>query len=212
MPIRINLLAEAQAAEDLRRRDPVKRVVVIAVLAVAGMLVWWSTLQVKVMMANRQWSAAQYQIDTETNAYQIALANNAQIAATKTKLSELKKLTNARMLQGNLLNALQKVTVDNVQLTEIKVEQSFIPNQHAGKTQSITERTVVTLDARDSSSNPGDQVGKFKSALATQAYFKQMLDPTNGITLIDESPPQQDTSGKTFVTFTLQCHFPDKKR
>jgi len=25
MPIRINLLAEAQAAEDLRRRDPVKR-------------------------------------------------------------------------------------------------------------------------------------------------------------------------------------------
>jgi hypothetical protein len=212
MPIRINLLAEAQAAEDLRRRDPVKRVVVIAVLAVAGMLVWWSTLQVKVMVANRQWSAAQNQIDTETNAYQIALANNAQIAATKMKLSQLKQLTNARMLQGNLLNALQKVTVDNVQLTQIKVDQAFFPNQRAGKTQSITERTVVTLDARDSSSNPGDQVGKFKTALAAQAYFKQMLDPTNGITLIDESPPQQDISGKTFVTFTLQCHFPDKKR
>lgn len=212
MPIRINLLAEAQAAEDLRRRDPVKRVVVVAVLLVAGMLVWWSTLQVKVMVANRQWSAAQNQIDTETNSYQIALGNNAQIAAAKLKLAELKQLSNARMLQGNLLNALQKVTVDNVQLTHIKVDNAFFPNQHAGKTQSITERTVVTLDARDASSNPGDQVGKFKAALANQAYFKQMLELTNGIVLIDESPPQQDISGKTFVTFTLQCHFPDKKR
>jgi hypothetical protein len=210
MPIRINLLAEAQAAEELRRRDPVKRVVVIAVLAVAGMLVWWSTLQMQVMMVNRQWSSMQYKIDSETNSFQIAQANNAQISAEKGKLSDLKKLTNARMLQGNLLNALQKVTVDNVQLTVIKVEQAYI--EQKGKNQSVTERTVVTLDGRDSSFNPGDQVGKFKAALAAQPYFKQMLDPTNSITLIDESSPQQDPSGKTFVLFTLQCHFPDKKR
>lgn len=211
MPIRINLLAEAQAAEEMRRRDPVKRVVAFAVLAVAAMLVWWSTLQMKVMMANHQWSSAQYKIDTETNSFQIAQANNAQIASEKSKLSDLKKLTNARMLQGNLLNALQMVTVDNVQLTAIKVEQSYV-SQHSGKTDSVTERTTVTLDGRDSSSNPGDQVGKFKSALAAQAYFRHMLELTNGITLLDESSPQTDTSGKTFVLFTLQCHFPDKKR
>ena len=30
MPIRLNLLAEAQAAEDLRRRDPVKRALWLA--------------------------------------------------------------------------------------------------------------------------------------------------------------------------------------
>jgi hypothetical protein len=210
MPIRINLLAEAQAAEDLRRRDPVKRVVAIAVLAIAGMLVWWSTLQMKVMMANHQWNSMQYKIDTETNSFQIAQANNALIAAEKSKLLDLKKLTNARMLQGNLLNALQKVTVDNIQLTAIKVDQSFIPQR--GKTPSVTENTIVTLDGRDSSSNPGDQVGKFKAALAAQAYFKQTLERTNGITLIDESSPQQDSLGKTFVLFTLQIHFPDKKR
>jgi hypothetical protein len=212
MPIRINLLAEAQAAEDLRRRDPVKRVIVVGVLAVAGMLVWGSTLQLKVMMANRELSQVQYQIDSATNSYQMALNSNAEIAAMKEKLVELKKLTNARMLQGNLLNALQKVSVDNVQLTEIKVEQAFVPNSRAGKTQSITEKTFVTLDARDSSSNPGDQVGKYKAALAAQPYFKAMLDPTNGITLTDESPPQQDMGGKNFVLFTFQCRFPDKTR
>ena len=210
MPIRINLLAEAQAAEDSRRRDPVKRVVLFGILSVIVILVWWSTLQMKVMMANHQWSSMQYKIDAETNSFQIAQNNNAQIAAEKSKLLELKQLTNARMLQGNLLNALQKVTVDNVQLTAIKVDQSFDPQK--GKNPSVIEKTTVTLDARDSSSNPGDQVGKFKAALAAQPYFRQMLVRTNGITLIDESSPQQDNSGKTFVLFTLQCHFPDKKR
>src|SRR5215469_7599481 len=146
MPIRINLLAEAQAAEDLRRRDPVKRVVLVGVLAVIVMLVWWSMLQMNVMMANHQWSSMQYKIDSETNSFQIAQANNAQIATEKSKLSDLKKLTNARMLQGNLLNALQMVTVDNVELTAIKVDQSFM-SQRSGKNESVTERTTLTLDA-----------------------------------------------------------------
>ena len=212
MPIRINLLAEAQAAEDLRRRDPIKRLIVIGILAVAGMLVWGSALQLKVMMANRDLTAVQFEIDTSTNLYQMALTNNMLIAADKMKLVELKKLTSARLLQANLLNALQKVSVDNVQLTHLKVDQQFIPNTQKGKTESITEKTVVTLDARDSSANPGDQVAKFKAALATQTYFKDMLDRTNGIRLADESAPQQDTDGKNYVSFQLQCYFPDKTR
>jgi hypothetical protein len=211
MPIRINLLAEAQAAEDLRRRDPIKRVIVGGVLAVAAMVVWSSTLQLKVIMANHELSQIQYQIDAETNTYQTALANNATIVATKAKIVDLKTLANARMLQGNLLDALQKVTVDNVQLMRIKVNQAFIPGSH-GKTQSVTEKMFVSLDARDSSSNPGDQVGKYKAALAANSYFKEMLDMTNGIRLTDESSPQQDAESKNFVLFTLECHFPDKTR
>ena len=83
MPIRINLLAEAQAAEDLRRRDPVKRVIAIGVLAVAAMVVWSSTLQLKVIMANRELSQTQYQIAATTNSYNMALANNAAISCTR---------------------------------------------------------------------------------------------------------------------------------
>ena len=204
-------MAEAQAAEDLRRRDPVKRVVAIGVLAVAAMVVWSSTLQLKVMMANRELSQIQYQIAATTNAYNLALANNAAIAAAKVKLSDLRMLSDARMLQGNLLNALQKVSVDNVQLMHIKVDQSFVPVSR-GKTESVTEKTLVSLDARDSSSNPGDQVGKYRSALEANPYFEEMLDKTNGIQLTDESSPQQDNNGKNYVLFTLQCHFPDKTR
>jgi hypothetical protein len=210
MAIRINLLAEAQAAEDLRRRDPVKRVIIAGVLAVAVMLVWSSTLQLKVMIANRELSQVEFQIDAETNAYQMALSNNAKITETKKRVTELQQLTNDRLLKGNLLNALQKVTVDNVQLMRIRVSQSYI--QRGGKTPSVTERTSVTLDARDSSANPGDQVGKYKAALAAYPYFKDMLDPTNNIALTDESSPQTDPDGRNFVLFTLECHFPDQTR
>jgi hypothetical protein len=209
MPIHLNLLAEAQVAEDLRRRDPVKRVIIGGILIVASMLAWSSVEQVKVMLANNQLSQAQYGVDSNSGAYQTAITNNLKIAAAKFKISQLQKLVNARMLQGNLLNALQKVSVDYVQLTGLRVDQSY---STTAKPPSATEQIVVTLNARDYSPNPGDQVGKFKDALTKEPYFQDMLGRTNVIRLTDESAPQQDAGGKSFVSFTLECHFPDKKR
>lgn len=209
MPIHLNLLAEAQAAEDLRRRDPVKRVIVGGLLIVVAMLAWCSVVYVKVMLAESELGRVQFAVDSHTQAYQNALTNDSSIAIENMKISELQKLVNARMLQGNLLNALQKVTVDDVQLTGIRVDQSYF---RTAKPPSVTEQIVVTLNGRDSSANPGDQVAKFKDALARQTYFQGMFEKTNDILLTDESAPQEDPSGKGFVTFTLECHFPDKKR
>ncbi|HEV2330164.1 MAG TPA: hypothetical protein VGY56_15385 [Verrucomicrobiae bacterium] len=218
MPIRINLLAEAQAAEEMRRRDPVKRVVIGGVLLLAAMAVWSSTVQLKVMLANRELGQAQFRLDSHKNAYDAAITNNAKIAAIKLKISALNQLINCRMLQGNLLNALQKVSVDNVQMTGIRVDQAYaVSGGTKGKdgipTKSfVTERTVVTLTARDSSPNPGDQVGKFMQALARQDYFRGMLDKSNDVVLTDESSPQLDQSGRNYVSFSVECHFPDHKR
>ena len=218
MPIRINLLAEEQAAEDLRRRDPVKRVIVVGLLLVAGMAVWSSTVQLKVMLASHELGQAQFQIDSHKTEYDTAVTNNAKIASIRTRIAALAKMSECRMLQGNLLNALQKANVDNVALTGIKVDQSYAltagpkgPGGVPGKS-SVTEKVVVTLNARDSSFNPGDQVGKFMQAVGRQDYFHQMLDKTNGVVLTDESSPQQDPSGKNYVSFTIECHFPDQKR
>jgi hypothetical protein len=209
MPIHLNLLAEAQAAEDLRRRDPVKRVIIAGTLIVALLLAGYSFLEVKVMVANSKLNAAQFQIDSHADAYQTAVTNAARTASARAKITQLEKLTSARMLQGNLLNALQMVSVDNVQLTGVRVDQACLVTE---KPPGVTERIVVTLNARDSSANPGDQVGKFKDALARESYFQEMLDRTNSIRLTDESPPQQDASAKNYVSFTLECHFPDHKR
>jgi hypothetical protein len=107
---------------------------------------------------------------------------------------------------------MQKIAVDNVQLTRMKVDQGYAMVVRANKSEVIVEKTMVTLEARDSSPNPGDMVGKYKDALLAQPYFKEMLDPTNAVSLADESSVEQDNDGKNFVSFTLECHFHDKTR
>jgi len=223
MPIRLNLLAEAQAVEDLRRRDPIKRVICGGLLLVALMLVWWSWLQLRVMVAHADLSQIEGQIQSHTNAYQVVLVNQRKIAGAKDNLFALKKLTTDRFLQGNLLNALQEATVPGVQLTRLRVDQTYVATEGTaaqasstrialGHPGTVKEKIVVTLDARDYSSSPGDQVNKFKDAISRQPYFQAELDKTNGVRLTNLSPPQVGPDGKPSVMFTLECIYPSQTR
>jgi hypothetical protein len=223
MPIRINLLAEAKAAEELRRHDPVKRVIFVGALLVAMTLVWSSSLQLENMMSKNEVTDKQTEIAARTNEFQHVLTDQKKIAMAKDKLTALKKMTNSRFLQGNLLNALQQVSVDGVRLTRLKVDQDYVytggtPNQTnrngviLGRPATITEKVVVWFDARDSSANPGDQVNKFKEAVASQSYFKASLNKTNGVQLVNLSAPQVGVDGKPCVLFTLKCNYPECPR
>ena len=222
MPIRINLLAEAKAAEELRRHDPVKRVIFVGALAVALTLVWSSSLQLQTMLSKKEVSDRQTEIAARTNEFQHVLSEQKKIAGAKDKLNALKKMTNSRFLEGNLLNALQQVTVDGVRLMRLRVDQDYFPaagtpsqtNKNGvilGRPGTVTEKIVVWFDARDSSANPGDQVNKFKEAVANQSYFKATLNRTNGVQLINLSAPQA-VEGKPCVLFTLKCNFPEYVR
>ena len=57
MPIRINLLAEAQELEEMRRRDPVKRAIWAAVVIGAILLGYSSLLQLRATVASRDLGA-----------------------------------------------------------------------------------------------------------------------------------------------------------
>jgi hypothetical protein len=220
MPIRINLLAETQAAENLRRRDPVKRFAYVGTLIVALTLAASSWLQLKVMLANRDFAQVQAQIFDRSNGSQRVQSEQKEINAAKMKLAALQKLTVNRFLQGNLLNALQQSTVEGVALTRLRVQQSYqlskeeaASSDDSGHTKlkkpaTVTENIVIALDAQDFSANPGDQVNKFKDAIANQPYFKMMLDLTNGVLLTSLSAPQSGPDGKPFVSFTVECHYP----
>ena len=123
MPIHINLLAEAQAAEELRRRDPVKRAIFLGVSLVVIMLVWSGMIQVNSVLANERLTGVQSAIADHNKEYTNVLAKLNKIAVAKNKLDALQKLQASRFLQGNLLNAIQQSTVDGVQLTRLREEQ-----------------------------------------------------------------------------------------
>jgi len=223
MPIHINLLAEAQAAEELRRHDPVKRAIFIGVSLVAVALMWSGTVAVSALLARERFAGVQATISAQTNAYQHVVSDQKKITAIQIKLKALQNLHTNRFLQGNLLNALQYATVSDVQLTRLRVDQAFFFKEAtasqtngesviAGRPATIREQIIVHVDARDFSANPGDQVNKFKEAIATQAYFQSMLDKTNGVQLANPPSAPQIGDGKPYVTFTLDCRYPEVTR
>ena len=178
MPIRLNLLAEAQAAEEARRRDPVKRAIWIGALLASLMLVWSSSLQLKAMLAKGSVSRLEVQMNNLTNDYKQVLENQKMVSDISHKLEALRQLATNRFLNGTLLNALQKTTHDDVQLLHLRVTQEYMVVEEIrartnnnrvipAKPGSATERITLTLDGSDASVNPGEQVLKFKQMLAT---------------------------------------------
>jgi hypothetical protein len=229
MPIRLNLLAEAQAIEEMRRRNPVKRAIWVAALLVAIMLAWSSLVQVAAMTANSKLGGTEAKMNALTNEYQAVMVNQKKTEEIKEKLTALHQLATNRFLQAILLNALQQTTVEDVQLARIRTEQTYAlaeaskPRTNSigtvlpGKPATVTERIVLTLEGTDSSANPGDQVNRFKEALASINYFRQTLGNTNGVNLKNMSQPQLlpavgSAAGKASVQFTLEARYPEKTR
>ncbi|MSU57488.1 MAG: hypothetical protein EXS35_04790 [Pedosphaera sp.] len=225
MPIRLNLLAEVQALEEMRRRDPVKRAIWLGCLAVVGMLVWSSCVWVKTMAANRKLGSIENQIGHSTNEYRLVMESQNKVDATRKKLAQLHKLASSRFLQGNLLNALQQITVDDVQLTHLAVRQEYLFTDEVksktnddkvipGKPATVKENITVLLEAKDASADPGGQVAPFKDAFATNTYFQTMLGKTNGVKLINVSPLTQPGPNdvRPFKSFPMEARYPERIR
>ncbi len=223
MPIHINLLAEAQAAEDMRRRDPVKRAIWIACLCVAVMLVWASYLQLNAMLSGKELSNVETQVKSRDKEFQQVQQDLRKAAEVDLRLTKLTQLATNRFLYGNLLDSLQRTVVDDVQLLKLKVDQTYAYTEGTpaktndtrivpGRPATVTERIVLTLDARITGAKPEDQVARFKQAIASQPYFQAVLGKTNEILSDNWSAPQTDNEGHNFTTVTLRCSFPEHTR
>lgn len=226
MPIRINLLAEAQAAEEERRKDPVKRGSYVAAFLVSLVALWAMMLQFKVIAVKLELNG----LDTKWKAieqnYKVAVEAQRSSIETEQKLAALQRMTTNRFLWGNALNAFQQTlgTMDDVQVVRLKTEQLYsltegTPNRTndtaviPGKSPTATEKISLTLDAMDTSPQPGRRVNQFKESIATVQFFKDGLTKTNGVMLMSRSAPQNSPNGRqTFVMFQLKCSFPDKTR
>ncbi|TAK91893.1 MAG: hypothetical protein EPO07_19615 [Verrucomicrobia bacterium] len=224
MPIRLNLLAEAQAAEELRRRDPVKRAMWIGALLAVLMLGWSAYVWVQSLAANKKLEQVKVLVSQQTNEYQTVLDDQKKLVEVRAKLGALRQLATNRFLNGTLLNALQQRVLNDVQLLKLKVEEQYVANEETkaktnengrvvsqGKPASVTERVIVTLDARDNSSTLGDGVTKYKEELETSPYFQALLNRTNELRMFNfvQTRPQD---GPAYVSFTLECRLPEKMR
>lgn len=221
MPIRINLLAEAQALDEQRRRDPLKRVVAVGIVVIAlmaGTSIW---LQLKSSIIKLELRHAESQLAARKNEFDQVMNNKGRLEDIMHKLGALNQLATNRLLYGTLLNAMQQTTIDDVQLVRFRCEQSYAYNDAVkpktnsdriipGRPASVTEKVLLTLEGRDSSSTLGE-FNKFKKGIAENPYFQSVLGKTNEVRMRGLSPPNT-LDGKPFVQFTLECKYPDKTR
>ena len=225
MPIRINLLAEAQAQEEFRRKDPVKRAIWVGAFLVFCMLLWSSSIEIKSMIAHGQLHRWNTEIAARSNVYQDVLVNKNRLDDQTEKLHMLHQLALERFLNGSALDALTKANVDDVELLRFRVSQQYDiveavkaklrPGQKGipAKPATITEKIDISLDARDVGINPGDRINKYKQVLNDNPYFQEVMGKTNEVRLTNFSPPQTTaTDSKPYVLFTLEARLPDKTR
>jgi hypothetical protein len=227
MPIRINLLAEAQAAEELRRRDPVKRAIWGAFLTVVLVLFVSVMFGIKTISKNSTLNSVVIQCNLMTNQYNLVISNQNRLRDIQYKLTMLNHYAAGRFLYASPLDALQRAVVDNIRLMKLRFEQTFevtpevaattnpetgqkIPG-HAGGSK---EKIALFLQAKDSSDNPGgEQIGRLQHALAANSYFQDEHITTNRIKLLKSEPALYDQDArKLYVTFDLECLYADRLR
>ncbi len=217
-------MAEQQVAEEMRRRDPVKRAVLVGLLLVTLMLVWGSSLQYTIQRKKHELRNLQAAINSQTNLYQQVLEQQAKLEEARRKLTALHQLATNRFLWGTVLNALQQTIIDDVQLLEFRGDQTYQYTEETkpttvsgttvpGKPATATERIVLTLRAKDTGPGEGDNILKYMDTLANFPYFQRLLGKTAKFQLINREPPQNDPeTGRTAVRFTLECRLPERTR
>jgi hypothetical protein len=225
MPIRINFLAEHQAREEARRRDPVKRAVLGAGVILSLLLAWGGLLQLRLMGARMKVQSSEAQFKQIEAKYQQARAAEAAVTHARGRLDALKTLASSRVLWGSCLNAIQHSSHDKVQLMQLQTRQSYtitpaVPAQ-TNTTGAITsprvpavsrESAFVLLDAKDTSADPGKGlIQDYQDLIAAQPFFQTNLD-TIRMTALGQ--PQRDVAAGSppFVMFSLECSFTERER
>ena len=221
MPIRIILLAEAQTAAEMRRKDPVIRSIWVGVFLVLLVGIWIGQLQMDIMFEHSK--AGKIDGDWKSLLVKYASVTNeiTNTAAIDRKLAQLDRLTTNRFLWGPVLNALQKTMVDQVQVTRIRGEQTIA---HADARDvgtganrrhfpsGMIEKVNLYIEAKDL--RPNDQnYTKYKENLCNFEFFLNRLQRRDGFVMdgvlgpltVDPVDPS-----KAFVTFALVSHFPEE--
>jgi hypothetical protein len=221
MAIRINLLAEEQAAEELRRKNPVKLTIWVGSFFVAVVAIIILKIQWDIGFSKKAYNLIEQSWKNNTANYAAVTNNIAKIAVIDKKLAALDRLSTNRFYWAPVLNALQQTMIGDIQVVRVAGEQKYtkIDPKTIGSGQnvktipgSMIEKTTLYIDANDY--NPGAQnYDKFKETLNNFDFFVSNLQHAFILegTL---SPPTADPSdpSRQFVVFKLVSHFKDVSR
>jgi hypothetical protein len=220
--IRINLLAEAQEAAEMRRRDPVRRVRWAAAGVVILIMMWAAILSLRLRRGTAELTrlGAEQQTLQKNSGQAIAAAKLS--GETARSLTALKLQAARRFFFAPTLSALQFTTVPNIQFHSLRIEQAVVSDPGARavvengvtltpeKPASATEKTLLVIQGKNYADSKA--IDKLVETIASHPHFKQNLRRTDPVLLRDLQPRQVDPAdpNRTFQLFTIECIFLDR--
>jgi hypothetical protein len=223
MAIRINLLAEQQAAEEMRRKNPVKLAIWIASFCVVVVLLWILELQLEIGVSKKTSNALEQSWKDNTARYAAVTNNMAKMAQLDRKLTALDRLATNRFFWAPILNALQQTMISDIQVIRLtgvqKYEKEDARMVGTGATAKripgqMAETTSLFIDAKDFNPN-AQNYNTFKETLCNFDFFVKSLGRKDGFILDGTlSAPTVEASdpNRQFVTFRLASHWPEVRR
>lgn len=217
MPIVINLLAEEQAAEELRRRDPLKKAIWIATCCALLSLLLVGYYQMKLSGARKHQAAKEAEwAELESKVRDAKLLREESIVLTA-KYMALQQYAANRFLWGPTLDVIQNCMIPDIRVMSINSDQRFSYVEPVKATEvtpakpgECTEALSIIIKARDDGPSSEQKYNMFREKLASHAYYKEIFNGRDGVTLDELSPPiaEGGDPNKTYVLFRLKCALP----
>lgn len=214
MPIRINLLAEAQAAEEARRKDPVKRAILMAGGVIALMILWGVFEFSQTMVARSELGREEKSWKALEPSYNELLAKQAKTVEQKKRLAALHRLAVNRFLWASTLNAFQMCYVDNMPFQLLRGTHQYStaePVLGKGnvvvKPATATERITLQLELKDFGVSPSEDFERFRRQIFSVPYFRERLQSAEAVRLrnISQQANMDPVENKPYYTLQVEC-------
>ena len=128
MPIRINLLAEQQAAEEARRKDPVKRAIWIGSALVFLTLVWTILLYMEVKAKRSGLANLTESFKQVDESARVVRNTQSEVGDVERRITSLERYSTNRVLWATALDAFQKVTMEQIKFRSLETRQRYLTN------------------------------------------------------------------------------------
>lgn len=212
MPIRINILAEQQHEADVRRRDPVKRAVTVAVLIVASVLCYYGWLLTHKGMKNSALAntkAALTAIEPDAAAARIALDG---VKDLEGRVDALNNLATNRVLWGTFMNSLQKAVIVEVPISQVRVVQGYDvesppPLNGIPMPATTIQKITVMVSGRDYGRSDDLLYDVFRKKLEADEWMAEQLDEEIKFEPFGVRTPDRNDTSKYFLPFTMRVNF-----
>lgn len=211
--LNLDLMADEKELQEIARRDPVRRAVIISACLLTILLLWAIGLKIEAYSLDRKARRYEAEVSGQVKVREEITKNLKSAGDLEKNFNDLKQWGENRFFWAVPLSALREAATNKIQFMRISIDQDVASSTVAvgrSKRPASIEKMTMTLHAK----NFGDVSAReqFIERLASLPYFKSVLRKDDPILLKSNLPRQVDPNdpSKSFSVFSIECVYAER--